>query len=196
MICFAIGQIMVLASIVFVFDRKNKYEIILRAISVVCGVLIYSIARAVRLSFLNLILSMTSGLTAEYNVYFYGLALLFSFIVGIVLSSSVSRYIINHARIEETGDRAISTRLMCLGITLIFLLYCDLYMSFDIKVEENVHTLKPLLPNMIFILAILLFAVFRLRPSKTATTIPVRPPDEQENRSLQPVDEVGFVDSA
>jgi hypothetical protein len=178
LIVFAIGQFIVLISIVAVFDRDNKHEIVLRVLAVICGILLYVVARAVRLPLLEMIANTMSQLPERYSVYLDKYAILFaillSFVIAIALSSSVSRYIINHTRIEETGDRAISTRLMCLVITLVLLLYSDLYLSFGVQGVETMEHLKPLLPDVIFILSTLMFAIFRLRPSKTPTPNPVQ----------------------
>jgi hypothetical protein len=183
---FAVAQLIVLIFMVFVFDRNNKHEILLRIISVISGVLIYSIAVAFGIKFPEAILNTMYNLSInrlppESGIYLIGL--LFPAIVGIFISSSITNYIKNHNEIEHAGNSSTKIRWMCLIITIILLLYCDLFLYSYKEVRENTESFRPLLPNATFVLSVLLFAIFRFRPSKSATTTVVGPTDDRSGRS-------------
>lgn len=145
----AISQIVLIGAVIWKFSPRMA-EIIMRSAAAVCGLLLYLGAKAFGLSIPTFLLyALTQG-----GAYVTG-------IVGSLFPAATGFLVAWFER-----KNIVAMRILALVMTMVFFLFMDTYVAtFDVAHGED---FKLLMPNMTFVLAILLYAIFRYQP----------PPDE------------------
>jgi hypothetical protein len=150
----AIAQLLLIAAVIWVFSPRRQ-EIIMRSAAAVCGLLLYLGAKALGLSIPEFLLYALTEATS-YTAGIVGS--LFPLIVGFIVAWYVTRYF--NSRNERKN--IVGMRILALVMTMVFFLFIDTYVAtFDVAHHDE---FRLLLPNLTFVLAVLLYAVFRYHP--------------------------------
>ena len=150
----AISQILLTVAVIWKFSPR-KQEIIMRSAAAVCGLLIYLGAKALGLSIPEFLLSALTEATS-YIAAIVGS--LFPMAAGFLVAWYVTRYF------DSRNERKniVGMRILALVMTMVFVLFVDTYVAtFDVAHRDD---FKLLLPNLTFVLAVLLYAVFKYHP--------------------------------
>ncbi len=154
----AIGILLLVMIIIFRFPRLTTgAELVMRALAATCGLLFYIGAKAIGLSVPEL---MYKSLSAPFPIS-VGLA-------GVIAPSAigffVSWYVIRQLKRLDPARDALSVRVLVLVTTFVFFLYCDTYFATfgGAPSAKFVH----LLPNLVFVLSVLMYAILRYDPTE------------------------------
>jgi hypothetical protein len=157
----AIGGKVLLMWVVVAKFSPGWQEQIMRSIAATCGLLLYLGAKALGLS---LPMFMLGALT-QGGAYVTGfLGALMPAMLGFLLAWHVTRYFNS----RDARRNLVGMRILALVMAVALVLYIDTY----IAAVDAAHAdgLKMLLPNLTFVLAIMLYAVFRYYPIPVAET--------------------------
>jgi F0F1-type ATP synthase assembly protein I len=177
--CGAILQLMLTLWLIFSFDpsgsvRRARFEHtpqgwvdhgwtyafgaegVMRGIAATVGLLLYIGGRAAGISIPQLAFDALSN---SFPTSFAA--------VGVVAPScmgfAVSWFFIRHISSKDARKDAVAMRVLTLMMSLVFFLYCDSYIYvFSSGVGGAVHYL----PNLVFVLSALLYAVLKYHPSR------------------------------
>jgi hypothetical protein len=149
-----LGKLVLLYTVVARFS-PSRQEIIMRSIATVSGLLLYLGAKALGLSIPQFLLQALT----QSGSYLTGLmGALFPAMLGFILAYYVTRFFNS----RDARKNLIGMRLLAMVMTMALFLYTDCYVA----TIDAAHTeqFRSLLPNLTFLLAILLYAVFRYHP--------------------------------
>jgi hypothetical protein len=151
----ALSQILLIAAVVWKFSPRRT-ETIMRSAAAVCGLLLYLGAKALGLTIPEFLLYALT----QSGSYLTGLiGALVPAITGFLCAWYVTRYF--NSRNERKN--IVGMRVLALVMTIVFHLFIDTYIAtFD--AAHHGDDFKLLLPNLTFVLAVLLYAVFRFHP--------------------------------
>lgn len=138
-----------------VYAAGCVHERAARAIALAAGVLAFTAAKAAGLSLPELLLDAIDG--GRWLSAFW-LAAFFPGLTGVL----VGRYVMSRLR---RGD-VIALRVMLLVSTFVLLLFGDVYVA--AAKQAGYADLKPLLPNVVFALTLMLDVIFEYRPKETS----------------------------
>jgi hypothetical protein len=148
------GKLVLIYAVVAKFSPSWQ-ERIMRSIAAVSGLLVYLGAKALGLSLPSFLLQALT----QSGSYLTGLmGALFPAMLGFIVAWYVTRYFNS----RDARKNLIGMRLLAMVMTMVFFLYTDCYVA----TVDAAHTeqFQLLLPNLTFVLAILLYAVFRYHP--------------------------------
>jgi hypothetical protein len=150
----ALSQILLIAAVVWKFSPRRT-ETIMRSAAAVCGLLLYLGAKALGLTLPEFLLYALT----QSGSYLTGLiGALVPALTGFLCAWYVTRYF--NSRNERKN--IVGMRVLALVMTIVFHLFIDTYIAtFDATHHED---FKLLLPNLTFVLAVLLYAVFKYHP--------------------------------
>ena len=147
------GKLLLLYTVIARFSPTWQ-ERIMRSIAATCGLLLYLGAKALGVSIPMFLL----GALTQSGAYLTGfLGALMPALLGFIVAWYVTRYF--NSRNERKN--LIGMRILAMVMAMVFFLYTDCYLA---TVDAHAGDIKLLLPNLTFVLAVLLFAVFRYQP--------------------------------
>ena len=150
-----VGMVVLIISIIS--STHTSAERFMRALSAASGFIIYVGAKAVGISLPDL---MFRGLSISFPVAVG--------ILGICIPAAAGYftawYVIWHLNSKDTQKNAVAMRLLTIVVTFIFFLYSDSYLA--TYGEQADQKIVLLLPNLTFVLTILLYAIFRFHPTE------------------------------
>ena len=149
-----IGKLLLIYTVIAKFSSSTQ-ERIMRAIAATCGMLLYLGAKALGLSLPMFLL----GALTQGGAYLTGfLGALMPALLGFV----VAMYCCHYFNSRNARKNVIGMRLLSLMMMVAFFLYSDAYL---LAVDaSHAGDFKLLLPNLTFVLAVLLYAVFKYHP--------------------------------
>jgi hypothetical protein len=155
----AFGQVALIFVLIYGFSEA-KHEKIMRALATVCGLLIYVVAKVHDLTFGDL--------------FFQGMSEAVPFrigLIGFVIPSGagllVAWYVVSYLNSMHPERNVIGMRVLTMFMTLVFFLYCDSYvMSFGLGGGSK----TTLLPNVVFVVTVILYALFKYHPHGKAVS--------------------------
>jgi hypothetical protein len=147
-----LGKIVLLYTIIVKFSPSWQ-ERIMRSIAATAGTLLYVGAKAVGISVpMFLLQAITEG------------GALLTGAVGALAPALVgylcSWYLIRYLNSRNARRNLVGMRLLAMIMTIVFFLFVDTYLA----AIHQADTLRTLMPNMSFCLAVMLFAVFKYHP--------------------------------
>ena len=150
----AISQLLLIATVVWRFSPRRT-ETIMRSAAAVCGLLIYLGAKALGLTIPEFLLYALT----QSGSYLTGL-------IGALVPASVgflcAWYVTRYFNSRDARKNIVGMRILALMMVLVFHLFIDTYLAtFDVAHHDD---FKLLLPNLTFVLAVLLYAVFKYHP--------------------------------
>jgi hypothetical protein len=149
------GKLVLIYAVVARFSTSWQ-ERIMRSIAAVCGLLLYLGAKALGLSLPSFLLQALT----QSGAYLTGLmGALFPAMLGFLTAYYVTRYFNS----RDARRNIIGMRLLALVMTMVFFLYVDCYIA-TVDAAHNAEQFRLLLPNLTFVLAVLLYAVFKYHP--------------------------------
>lgn len=153
----AIAQLVLIFAIIRGFaQHSSSQEIVMRAFASVCGLLIYVGAIALGLSIPSLAFK---SLETSFPLSIGFVGILLPSMVGVI----VSWYVITFLNSRDRLKNIVGMRVLALMVTLVFFLYCDSYIASFSAAKQGDYT--HLLPNIVFVLSVVLFAVFKYHPT-------------------------------
>lgn len=150
----ALGQLTLIIVIILKFSAFIQ-EQIMRSLAAACGLLIYVGAKAVGVSIPDLIIQSLST-TLPLSIGLLGIAL--PALSGFILAWYVVRFLNSTNALRNV----VGMRVLTLIMTFVFFLYCDAY----IAAYGETRGILYLLPNLSFVLSILLYAIFKYHPAR------------------------------
>jgi hypothetical protein len=154
----AVGQLFLIATIINALSPRES-EKFMRGLSAAAGFLIYVGAKAIGISIPDLLFR---GLAISYPITIGLLGILFPAIIGYVLAWYVTR----HLNSTDAMKNVLAMRALTMIVTLVFFLYCDAYLA--TYGDRNEKDVVLLLPNLTFVLSVLLYTVFKYHPPEDA----------------------------
>lgn len=151
----AIGQILLVFVIITRFS-SDMQEVIMRALAAACGLLIYIGSKTFGLSIPDLAFQ---ALSTSFPVAIGLVGLVIPSFIGVL----VAWYVISYLNSRNVLRKIVGMRVLTLMMTFVFFLYCDSYMA--TLAPERKGELTYLLPNIVFVLSVLLYAIFKYHPT-------------------------------
>jgi hypothetical protein len=148
-----LGKLALLYTIVIRFSPSWQ-ERVMRSIASTAGVLLYIGAKAVGISIPAFLLQVLT----EGGAYLTGIVgAMAPAAVGYIVAWYVTRYLNS----RNARRSLVGMRLLALVMTVVFFLFADVYIA---ATAHQADTLKLLMPNLSFSLAIMLYSVFKFHP--------------------------------
>jgi hypothetical protein len=155
LIACGIGMLLVGLSIICRFLNPSPVEVILRAMSAILGLLGWAGSKAIGVSIPDLLFQSLQ------------LSSLVVGIVGIILPSVagylMASYVIHKLKSSSPQD-VLPVRILSLVITFAFFVYADALMASFSASEQG--QFKHLLPNLTFVISMLVYIVFKFKPQQ------------------------------
>jgi hypothetical protein len=147
-----LGKIALLYTIVVKFSPSWQ-ERVMRSIASTAGVLLYVGAKSIGISIPVFLLPVLT----EGGAYLTGaLGALAAALVGYLCAWYVTRYLNS----RNARRNLVGMRLLAMIMTIVFFLFADVY----IAAVHQADTLRTLMPNLAFCLAVMLYSVFKYHP--------------------------------
>ncbi|MHB8272153.1 hypothetical protein [Bradyrhizobium sp.] len=154
----ALGMLWLIAAVISgVFFGQTDFdgEAFMRCLAAACGLLLYLGSKAVGLSMPEL---MFKALSTSFPVAVGIVGVLFPASVGFL----VSWYVVRQFENSDVRQNAVAIRILTIVVVFVFFLYSDSYVaSFGTELGS---AFLHLLPNLSFVLSVLLYAVFKFHP--------------------------------
>jgi hypothetical protein len=150
-----IGKMVLLWAIIAKFSPSWQ-ERIMRSIAATAGCLLYVGAKAFGLSIPTFLLQALM----EGGAYFTG------FVGGLLPAAAgfiVALYVMRYLNSRNARRNLVGMRLLALIMSIVFFLFADVYIA-SADAAHNADTLRLLLPNVSFSLAVMLYAIFKFHP--------------------------------
>jgi hypothetical protein len=155
----ALGMIWLIVMVIggrFFGQTDFNGETFMRCLAAACGLLLYLGSTAVGLSIPEM---MFKALSTSFPIAIGVTGILFPACLGFL----VSWYVIRELNSKDARQNAIAMRILTMVVVFVFFLYSDSYVaSFGTELGSAfVH----LLPNLSFVLSVLLYAIFKFHPT-------------------------------
>jgi hypothetical protein len=149
-----IGKCLLIWGVIFEFS-PSRAERIMRSIAATCGLLLYLGAKALGVSIPMFLL----GALTQSGAYVTGFL---GALMPAMLGFLVAWYVTRAFNSRDARKNLIGMRVLAMVMSMAFFLYVDCYAA----AVDTAHTdgFKMLLPNLTFVLAIMLYATFRYHP--------------------------------
>lgn len=154
----ALGQLLLIITVIVALTPRES-ERFMRGLAATAGFLIYVGAKAVGVSMPDLLFK---GLAFSYPVTLGLAGVLFPALMGYVIAWYVTRHLNSASEMKN----ALAMRVLTMIVTLVFFLYCDSYLA--TYGEQNTKDIVFMLPNLTFVLSILLYTIFKYHPPENA----------------------------
>lgn len=154
----AFGMFYLLLRVIFRFSY-HEHEKLMRSLAAAAGLLIYVGSKSLGVSIPGLMFESLET-TVPISVGLLGVAI--PSMGGLLIAWYVVRFL-NSA---DAVRNVVGMRVLSLVMTFVFFLYCDSYVATYGK--EKSPELVYLLPNLTFVLSVLLYSIFKYHPEGTA----------------------------
>ena len=150
-----IGKLLLIWGVIVEFSPSGQ-ERIMRSIAATCGLLLYLGAKALGVSIPMFLL----GALTQSGAYMTGfLGALMPALLGFIVSWYVCRYFNS----RDARKNLVGMRVLAMVMAMAFFLYTDTYVA-AVDTAHADGRFKLLLPNLTFVLAVMLYSVFRYYP--------------------------------
>jgi hypothetical protein len=158
-----LGKLALLYTIVIKFSPSWQ-ERVMRSIAATAGTLLYTGAKSVGISIPAFLLqALTEG-----GAYLTGIVgAMAPALVGYVVAWYVTRYLNS----RNARRNLVGMRLLALVMTVVFFLFADVY----IAAAHQSDSLRLLMPNVAFCLAVMLYSIFKFHPLPEIETADAAP---------------------
>jgi hypothetical protein len=154
----ALGQFYLLLNLILRFSY-HQHEKIMRALAAAAGLLIYVGSKSVGVSIPRLIYESLET-TVPISVGILGVA------IPSMSGFLIAWYVVRFLNSADAVRNVVGMRVLSLIMTFVFFLYCDSYVA--TYGQEKSKDLIYLLPNITFVLSVLLYSIFKYHPEGTA----------------------------
>ena len=175
----AFGQFYLLLSVILRFS-SYEHEKLMRGLSAACGLLIYVGSKALGLSIPTFIYESLST-TVPISIGLLGV------IAPSVMGFVIAWYVVRYLNSKDAVRNVVGMRVLTMIMTYVFFLYCDAYVATYGTGQSKDFVY--LLPNLTFVLSILLYAIFQYHPEGRDHILE----DERERAWRDPVDPVDEI---
>ncbi len=155
-----VGIIAMLAYIIrMIVKTENRTEKVIRVFALIVGFLTYFIIRVVGISIPDLIVNSMQGFTQRSFGILGG-------IIPFVLGGLIAWYCLS----TMSKHSNLPSRIVVLISTCILILFTDVYVV-ALKMPTGTDLETDLLPNLTFVIGLLLFAIFNVRRSSSSRAV-------------------------